>query len=393
MLVQGQQTLCTILYMLYYHTILAVVSSSASTHKRETRLSLWLIQCFDPIPPISSTPGSTVSRSLPQQISPSDEPMLLVGTRSNTWGNTIRWCIIRTHISGCNHYIMASNSFQCPVQSCQLPIPYSNTIDTAAATIYYIIEHLEDQIDAWIALEYNSIINRCGSHRVIFTNINESQLMELELFYCYIKSMNIQYYTQSIVELRQSVDRFKSLHRSNIVLTDMRTTHELSPDTSSAIQYIVIGGILGDNPPRDRAGYIRDSELFDLRQLGEKQMSSDTAAYVSTLILDHKHTLTELQYIDDPEIDLTTTDQHRYTLVQHNDNDDTTDREFGESVSLPFRYILNPYTRQPEFPPGLYELLIKDSDFSLTDMDGELDHALDEDMNELQRSLNGEIIE
>lgn len=138
-----------------------------------------------------------------------------------------------------------SATIECPISSCTHSIPY-----TSNTTIYYIIEHCESDIDEWIAIEYNNIINNIGSQRIIFTNITEQQLDVLEQYNCYIRQANITYYRDSIVTLRQTNQRFTTLTNDNIVLTDMRTDIELHPSNTINIQYIILGGILGDNPPR-----------------------------------------------------------------------------------------------------------------------------------------------
>ena len=81
---------------------------------------------------------------------------------------------------------------------------------------------------------------------------------------------------------------------------DMRGKEILKPSDRAIYKAFIVGGILGDNPPRDRTKSLRD--LFGtLRSLKEKQMSSDTAILVTSLIINDQIDFSDIPMIHDPE--------------------------------------------------------------------------------------------
>jgi len=193
-----------------------------------------------------------------------------------------------------------------------------------------------------------------------------------------------------------------------IAFLDMRTVHELKPSDANTLKYVILGGILGDVPPKDRAIHLRESQRFTLRNLGDKQMAVDTAAIVCSLVLDHQHALNELSYIDYPEIntgsgsnmhldhavhDMDVAADDRKQDQDHdeeNDNDMDDDfRSFADSVELPYRYLADT-KGDVVLADGLRELLMKDADIALTE---ELhDNVLDNDINALQHGIDDQSI-
>ena len=80
----------------------------------------------------------------------------------------------------------------------------------------------------------------------------------------------------------------------------MRGKEILKPSDRAIYKAFIVGGILGDNPPRDRTKSLRD--LFGtLRSLKEKQMSSDTAILVTSLIINDQIDFSDIPMIHDPE--------------------------------------------------------------------------------------------
>lgn len=61
----------------------------------------------------------------------------------------------------------------------------------------------------------------------------------------------------------------------------------LAPEDGETFEVFLYGGILGDDPPRDRTGELRKLG-FEGRHLGEKQMTTDTAVGVSKIIVEDK---------------------------------------------------------------------------------------------------------
>ncbi|PWO00624.1 hypothetical protein FA09DRAFT_328034 [Tilletiopsis washingtonensis] len=124
--------------------------------------------------------------------------------------------------------------------------------------------------------------------------------------------------------------------------------------------HFLFGGILGDDPPRDRTAALR-LRGPPRRHLGAMQMTTDTALGVTSAVVEHGRALA-----------LADTEQHgpggACEWV------DAPELHFGrgESVSMPFRYLLDPAPapprakdagqRRPLMPPGMRELIRSDLD-------------------------------
>ncbi|KAJ3203421.1 hypothetical protein HDU82_006601 [Entophlyctis luteolus] len=118
---------------------------------------------------------------------------------------------------------------------------------------------------------------------------------------------------------------------SKVLLLDPSAAEELAPEDASNFDYLLFGGILGDDPPRDRTKELR-VQGFAGRHLGSHQMTTDTAVIVSKRVVDGAR-LTELRYVDRPEI----------VLSRH------------ERVQMPFRYLVE--DGQTVLPAGFVDLL------------------------------------
>ena len=84
--------------------------------------------------------------------------------------------------------------------------------------------------------------------------------------------------------------RLRQWQRFDITLSpvfcfmDMRAPQILQPSEREQFRFVVFGGILGDHPPQDRAKEFRET-FSHIRQLGNVQMTTDTAVLVSHEIL------------------------------------------------------------------------------------------------------------
>jgi ribosome biogenesis SPOUT family RNA methylase Rps3 len=75
----------------------------------------------------------------------------------------------------------------------------------------------------------------------------------------------------------------------------------------------------GDDPPQDRTSVLRQKG-FATRRLGPKQMTTDTAARVTRMIVCKRIPMEKIPFVDDPELDFSS-------------------QEGNESVTMPFRYV------------------------------------------------------
>ena len=188
----------------------------------------------------------------------------------------------------------------------------------------FIIYHLEPELYEWCLIEYMHISEIVGKQNLIFTNIkNKEQQNKLKKY-------------GSVFEKDISGLNFK-----DICVLSQYSKKLLTAEDKNKFKYFIFGGILGDNPAQKRTDTIINnlknknikfemSEMqnisehaqkplvFDTRNLGSKQMPTDTAVYVAKKILDGND-LNDFKFIDEIEIEI-------------NEN---------ESVSLPFRYVVD----------------------------------------------------
>ncbi|KAF9355203.1 hypothetical protein BGX26_006853 [Mortierella sp. AD094] len=205
----------------------------------------------------------------------------------------------------------------------------------------------------WCKLEYEHMISVCGPDHVYFTALTPSTLAgmpeTLSKAHCH---------TEDILTMGDRIPHEK------VCLLDPASPHVLSPEDGETYDFFLFGGILGDDPPRDRTGELRKLG-FATRHLGPIQMTTDTALNVTRRVVEGKVPLDQIPFIDHPEIKL----------------------RKKETVTMPFRYIALPpkeptveeaessstgpkkskKAKKPEplLPPGMIELLIKDNDTAL----------------------------
>ncbi len=182
-----------------------------------------------------------------------------------------------------------------------------------------VIEHLEDEFSVWLLLEYRHVSLIIGREHVWYTNIP-----------CRYKGLMSKYgrvYCESVIELIDNgvIPRDKVIILDPIA-KDMLRREELVDS------YIIVGGILGDHPPRQRTWKLLSSKLkgVRIRNIGDGQYSIDGAVYyVYKLWLDN---LKDYEYIDGVRIETPT-----------------------GYIKLPFRYPL--VNGEPLLAPGLIEYL------------------------------------
>ncbi|MFH1592828.1 MAG: SAM-dependent methyltransferase [Candidatus Woesearchaeota archaeon] len=180
----------------------------------------------------------------------------------------------------------------------------------------YIIEHMEPKVYKWCLLEYTHISKIVGKKNLIFTNVKAGRKLLEQIGKVYKESIN-------------------DLGFKNICILDFPADKTLSAKDNK-FDYILLGGILGDYPRRKRTKKIKIKA--EKRDLGPKQMSTDTAAYVAKGLLSGKK-LTDFKFKDKIEIFLGS----------------------KESVQLPFRYV--EVDGKILLPKGFIEFLKRKKDF------------------------------
>ncbi|PPQ75935.1 hypothetical protein CVT26_006341 [Gymnopilus dilepis] len=226
----------------------------------------------------------------------------------------------------------------------------------------YVIEHMEEDeerdtpstskaktIPPWVELEYAHMRTLAGPDaHVQFTSLSQSSCDYLNSFFASSSSFSS---AQSASQPSQPERRAKaSVHKEGILdllraqgiplekvcLLDPKAEKELVPEDGNEFDWFLFGGILGDDPPRDRTSELRRLG-FPTRHLGPVQMTTDTALGVTKLVVDDRIRLNDIPYVDHPTIKFNA----------------------KESVEMPFRYIADS-NGEPRLPPGMKELLHED---------------------------------
>ncbi len=143
------------------------------------------------------------------------------------------------------------------------------------------IEHLENTVSPWLLYEYTHIA-RILKETIIITNLcDDYAKKELEK------------------HVKVTCKSAKELVKKPIIL-DPASKILLSPQDSKIGDSVVIGGILGDHPPRGRTRILLTNKFKEpiVRSLGERQFSIDGAAFVAHLVLNEKIELANIKYID-----------------------------------------------------------------------------------------------
>ncbi|KIN06551.1 hypothetical protein OIDMADRAFT_17368 [Oidiodendron maius Zn] len=199
----------------------------------------------------------------------------------------------------------------------------------------YIVEHLDDELGPWSELEYITIAkesNQAGA-KFCLSSVPPSLALPQAL-------QEVPGFTAET----RSVEIIYAESKSRVCLLDPSAKKELSPEDGEVFDTYLFGGILGDDPPRDRTSELR-KKGFEGRRLGPKQMTTDTAVRVTRFVVQDKLPLDEIPYIDYPELRI-------------NKN---------ESTEMPFRYVKGS-DGQCIMPEGMIELIKKDSEKGFGDL-------------------------
>ena len=178
-------------------------------------------------------------------------------------------------------------------------------------TMKFVIEHLEPELYDWCVIEYEHISKIVGKGNLSFTNIKNKKETEKLKKYGSV-------YDKSISELKLNMPEPK-----NICILSQYSEKTLKTSDKNKFEYLIFGGILGGNPARKRTIELekkleKAGLQFETRNLGKRQMPTDTAVYVAKKILEGKK-LGDFKFVDELEIEI-------------NEN---------ESVNLNFRFVVD----------------------------------------------------
>ncbi|KAF8458852.1 DUF431 domain-containing protein [Terfezia claveryi] len=209
-------------------------------------------------------------------------------------------------------------------------------MSTISTGKYYVVEHLEPEMGEWSQLEYATISTECAKTggKLYLTSLPTSLLGNLPA--------RLDEHTASgrLIATSTEVSQLSEIKSERVCLLDPAAQTDLKPEDGENFDTYVFGGILGDDPPRDRTSELRKYG-YQGRRLGPKQMTTDTAVRVTRMVVEDKLPLYKIPYVDFPEL----------KLSKH------------ESTEMPFRYVIGE-NGQPIMPEGMVELIKKDADKS-----------------------------
>jgi len=157
-----------------------------------------------------------------------------------------------------------------------------------------IIEHLEHEISPWLLLEYRHVSRIHGKERVWFTRV--------PIRYHRLLGLYGHVFEESVIELL--VKGF--INPSQTIVLDPLAPCKLQYSDLVAAKYVVIGGILGDHPPRGRTRIRITSRVPSTVRafnIGEEQYSIDGSAYYVKYLVEYKSD-EGFQYIDGVRVEI-----------------------------------------------------------------------------------------
>jgi len=184
--------------------------------------------------------------------------------------------------------------------------------------VIFVIEHLEPKVFPWCKLEYKHISKWVGKRNLIFTNTKSAMLKPFG---------------------KVVAKSIKQLRFDKACVLDPEAKQTLTPEIAKKYNYFIFGGILGDDPPKERTKVELTQFLpYPSFNLGKDQMSTDTAVIVTKMVCDGKK-LSELKFQQGIELSIAV----------------------GEDVHLPYKYLI--INRKPLLASGIVEMLRKQKSF------------------------------
>ncbi len=135
----------------------------------------------------------------------------------------------------------------------------------------FVIEHLEPVVSKWVWYEYKHASRIVGKENLIITNVKDPREAK-ELRKIAIVSR------ESIIEVGAPSKR--------LIILDPQAKESLRLEDFKEVDFIVVGGIMGDHPPRGRTFELLTKRIpgCKARNIGKEQFSVDGAIYIALMI-------------------------------------------------------------------------------------------------------------
>ncbi|KAK6349071.1 hypothetical protein TWF730_009830 [Orbilia blumenaviensis] len=152
---------------------------------------------------------------------------------------------------------------------------------------HYVVEHLDVELEAWSKLEYLTIATETRPATTA-NPLNQPTFhltsLPRELFENLPGELKSH---DNLDATMEEVNKLEGLKAEEVCLLDPRAEKDMCPEDGEVFKWFVFGGILGDDPPRDRTAELRKYG-FSGRRLGPVQMTTDTAVRVTRLVVEEK---------------------------------------------------------------------------------------------------------
>ncbi|MEM1830958.1 MAG: RNA methyltransferase [Desulfurococcaceae archaeon] len=151
-----------------------------------------------------------------------------------------------------------------------------------------VIEHCEKELSPWLILEYRHSSMIYNREYLLFTNVPEK--------YHKILSKYGRVRKESIVDLV----RIQEISPENLIILDPKAERTLTHQDLVEAKYVVVGGILGDHPPRGRTWKLITSKMprgVKAFNIGDGQYSIDGTVFYISYLLKYGNT-SDYKYVD-----------------------------------------------------------------------------------------------
>jgi ribosome biogenesis SPOUT family RNA methylase Rps3 len=130
-----------------------------------------------------------------------------------------------------------------------------------------VIEHLEPELSEWLFIEYSHAAELAGRENLLITNVKRKHERQKLSKICN-------------AERERVIDLFS---QRDLIILDPKARKKLTSSDLREKRVVVVGGILGDDPPRGRTRELLTRFLPKAapRNLGKHQLSIDGSIYVA----------------------------------------------------------------------------------------------------------------
>ncbi|KAH0403421.1 DUF431-domain-containing protein, partial [Aureobasidium melanogenum] len=156
----------------------------------------------------------------------------------------------------------------------------------------FIVEHLDPELEQWSALEYKCIARETAASGSSFYLTSVPHELQLPESLKNVSELNVEH---------RGIEEIYADKKDRVCLLDPAAKQELSPADGDNFDIFLFGGILGDDPPRDRTSELR-KKGYQGRRLGPVQMTTDTAVRTTRIVVQDRIELENIKYVDHPEI-------------------------------------------------------------------------------------------